>query len=245
MEANNLCRYLDWDSEFFQYRIAQLTVHHINRENMERIMRWGNAQSIDCLYFCAESNDIDTVKLAEKNGFHLVDVRMTYAKRLESSLLVDNHYADSDIRFSVPEDIPLLKSIARISYHDSRFYYDSNFSDARCDAFYELWIEKSCQGYADVVIVAEDQGQAVGYISCHSVDQTTGKIGLVGVKTDARGKGLGKRLINASLQWFVSHGFTQVIVVTQGRNIAAQRLYQKCGFLTQAVQLFYHRWFTA
>jgi ribosomal protein S18 acetylase RimI-like enzyme len=34
-------------------------------------------------------------------------------------------------------------------------------------------------------------------------------------------------------------------VVTQGRNIASQRLYQKHGFVTQSIQLWYHRWTSA
>ena len=33
-------------------------------------------------------------------------------------------------------------------------------------------------------------------------------------------------------------------VVTQGRNVAAQRLYQSAGFRTAAVQLWHHCWFT-
>jgi len=32
-------------------------------------------------------------------------------------------------------------------------------------------------------------------------------------------------------------------VVTQGRNLAAQRLYQRNGFVTASLQLWYHRWF--
>ena len=34
-------------------------------------------------------------------------------------------------------------------------------------------------------------------------------------------------------------------VVTQGRNIAGQRLYQRCGFLTRSVELWYHKWYPA
>jgi hypothetical protein len=31
-------------------------------------------------------------------------------------------------------------------------------------------------------------------------------------------------------------------VVTQARNVPAQRLYQKCGFITRSVELWFHRW---
>jgi hypothetical protein len=31
--------------------------------------------------------------------------------------------------------------------------------------------------------------------------------------------------------------------VTQGKNIAAQRLYQKNGFLIRDLQLWYHKWY--
>lgn len=32
-------------------------------------------------------------------------------------------------------------------------------------------------------------------------------------------------------------------VATQGRNVQAQRLYQRCGFFTRSLGLSYHRWF--
>jgi ribosomal protein S18 acetylase RimI-like enzyme len=56
--------------------------------------------------------------------------------------------------------------------------------------------------------------------------------------------GVGRKLVVASLGWFDAHGADRVTVVTQGRNIAAQRLYQRCGFLTRSTGLWYHRWFS-
>jgi len=35
----------------------------------------------------------------------------------------------------------------------------------------------------------------------------------------------------------------KVSVVTQGHNLAAQRLYQRCGFLTHSIKFYYHKWF--
>jgi dTDP-4-amino-4,6-dideoxy-D-galactose acyltransferase len=143
----------------------------------------------------------------------------------------------------VPEDVPNLRAIAGVSHRDSRFYFDTSFSEAECNALYETWIEKSCQGYAEAVLVAELAGRAVGYISLHLNEDGTGQIGLIAVSAEARGHGLGKKLINESLRWFASEGANNVVVVTQGRNLAAQRIYQRSGFTLTSVEVWYHRWF--
>jgi ribosomal protein S18 acetylase RimI-like enzyme len=92
------------------------------------------------------------------------------------------------------------------------------------------------------VLVALDTGKPVGYISCHLKGQI-GQIGLLGVSANAQGKGYGSQLIEAAFCWFAEHGAGEVSVVTQGRNVGAQRVYQKYGFLTKSVHLWYHRWF--
>jgi ribosomal protein S18 acetylase RimI-like enzyme len=46
-----------------------------------------------------------------------------------------------------------------------------------------------------------------------------------------------------ALDWFAQQQVDTVTVVTQGRNIAAQALYQRRGFITQSQQLWYHKWF--
>jgi GNAT superfamily N-acetyltransferase len=92
--------------------------------------------------------------------------------------------------------------------------------------------------------VAELDGVPVGYISCHLNESRACRIGLVGVSAQARGQDVGKTLVFSALDWFLTQGAQEVLVVTQGRNYAAQRLYQCCGFLTQTVQLWYHKWYT-
>jgi len=71
-----------------------------------------------------------------------------------------------------------------------------------------------------------------------------GRIGLVGAGAEARGRGVARALVLAALSWFRSRGSERVQVTTQGRNIAAQRLYQRCGFLTHSVSLYYHKWYS-
>jgi ribosomal protein S18 acetylase RimI-like enzyme len=45
------------------------------------------------------------------------------------------------------------------------------------------------------------------------------------------------------MAYFGKRRIAKVNVVTQGRNVRAQRLYQKSGFATDSVMLWYHKWF--
>jgi ribosomal protein S18 acetylase RimI-like enzyme len=109
---------------------------------------------------------------------------------------------------------------------------------------YEIWIEKSLSGFAQAVLVKGAPGHPEGFITCDiELTEAKGKIGLVGVSRSARGRGAGQALVQASLHWFARQEMNSVQVVTQGRNIPAQRLYQKCGFLIKEVRFWYHCWF--
>jgi len=249
-EIGTPCEYLTWDSEFFGHRIARVTSHRLNLTQLMGVETWCAHNAIDCLYFLADSDDDETTFVAEQSAFHLVDVRMTLALRDPAS--VTSPSADAASRQSIvirtvrSSDVLSLETIARTAHEDSRFYFDRRFSRSRCSNLYATWIRRSCEGFADQVLIAEYAQQVAGYITCTCVDgeDPHGFIGLVGVTSAARGMGIGPALVTRSLRWFAEQGVQEVEVVTQGRNIAAQRMYQRCGFASQSLRLWYHRWFT-
>ena len=245
LETIEKCKFLTWDTNFFGKKIARATVSRMDKQTAEVILEWCQINNIECLYFLADSNHAETVKVAEDYDFRLVDIRITLQRHLrDEEVRVKNDLSQTvAVRPSRPCDISELQAIARISYYHSRYYFDPCFSTNSCQALYETWIKRSCSGYANMVLVAEMNGKAIGYVSCHLMNDTLGgQIGLVGVASGARGRGVGKTLIDHCLDWFATHGCELVKVVTQGRNIAAQRLYQSCGFLTHSVELWYHKW---
>lgn len=237
------CEYLEWDSTFFSCRIARVRATRLNHETLPSVFAWCADRRIDCLYFLADADHDESVRMAEESGFHLVDVRVTLGHRAGSLFLQAERESEIIVRESQSGDVPALRAIARISHRDTRFYHDPNLSNARCDALYETWIERSCQGYADRVLVAEADGRLAGYITCHFDDPTNGRIGLLAVDKHARGNGTGGQLVRECVRWFTRHGRTRITVVTQGRNVGAQRFYQKCGFVSAEVKLWYHYWF--
>jgi dTDP-4-amino-4,6-dideoxy-D-galactose acyltransferase len=225
-----------------------------SRAQMQVALDWCRAEAIDCLYLLSNANAIETARLAEEQGFHLVDIRVTLEKKLMRSAMTEpggdgakpgSLPADprTSIRAARESDIPALRAIAMVSHTDSRFYADGHFQRARCDGLYATWIENSCRGWADLVFVAEHEGSPVGYLSSHVREGVRGEVGLLGVHADARGRGLARNLVEATVDWFAERQLATATVVTQGCNAAAQRLYQSCGFSTASMQLWHHRWF--
>jgi dTDP-4-amino-4,6-dideoxy-D-galactose acyltransferase len=241
MPDADCCKLLDWDSEFFGRRIARLSQGVLTCELLSAMERHVARERLDCVYFLAEPDQRQSLDLAQASGFRLVDTRITLDVRVLPAPTTPAH--DPVVRRATAEDACALRAIARVSHRDSRFYHDTGFSPDRCDALYEAWIENSLHGWADVVFVSDWEGQVAGYITCSRQPDGVGQIGLLGVDRRAQGLGHGTRLVLSALAWFSQAGCAGATVVTQARNAAAQRLYQKCGFAVCRTQLWFHRWF--
>jgi len=189
----------------------------------------------------ADPDHRETVELADGAAFQFVDIRLTLT--LSSFPAVTKESADHSVRLFEESDLEALKLVARQSHSESRFHFDGGFPKERCEALFETWIERSCRGWAQAVFVAELEGKAVGYCTCH-IEGNVGSIGLIALTVHAQGRSLGRRLIAAAVLYARQQGISELKVVTQGRNIRAQRLYQRCGFVTDSVMLWYHKWFS-
>jgi dTDP-4-amino-4,6-dideoxy-D-galactose acyltransferase len=234
------CEILEWDSSFFGRRIARLGVRRLTAATLTNLDDWVVKNQIECVYFLCEAMDSESIALAEQHRFHLADIRVTL-ENCSSTDRIDSCETLS-VRKASSEQMEALKAIARSSHKETRFYQDPHFQSSRCDALYETWIEKSCKGYADMVLTVQLGEVVAGYITCHLDSEPAGRIGLLAVADAVRGKGVGSALVHAALNWFNAQQRSLVTVVTQGRNIRAQRLYQRCGFVSRSVELWYHYW---
>lgn len=232
------CEFLTWDSAFFGVRIGRIHGNRLTRSLLTDIRGWSERNSVKCLYFFARPDDRETTLIAEESGFSSMDVRVTYERGLEPGA---RQIDAPRVRLFEPGDLPRLTEIARTSHKDSRFYFDGNFASRRCDELFVSWIERSCSGWADAVFVAMQNNESAGYITCHRTDKG-GSLGIMAVAETARSLGLGTELLETALEYFKKGQTRHVKVITQVRNIASQRLYQRSGFLIERVELTYHWW---
>lgn len=239
MSDRPICEVLDWDSRHFGLKIGRVTRSELSSNDLGQIDQWRRVHRADCVYLLAGIEQIETIRLAERSGFQFTDLRVT----LERALRADGPDGPHDaIRPFRAGDLPALKHMAGKLHHDSRFHVDSRFPQDRSTALFATWIEKACGDPAYRVFVADIDGRPAGYIACQRVSEAAGQIQLVGVDAPARNLGLGRQLVDSALNWLATERATHATVVTQGRNIAAQRLYQQRGFLTSSIGVWYHWW---
>ena len=239
-----MLNYLTWDSQFFDRRIGQLASPPRARAGWIAVDRDAFLQGLECVYLLVDIQDTAAVAAAQQAGFCLVDIRLTLSREISGGQLPAAQPPPGvSLRAAALDDLPALQAIARQSHTDSRFFSDPHFDPARSAEMYAVWIASYLEETDNVIVwTAEQDGEALGYLTCQVAGQT-GRIGLVGLAPRARGKGLGSVLLATGLAWFARQGARQVEVVTQGRNLPAQRLYQRGGFRSARLQLWFHKWY--
>lgn len=232
------CQLLEWDTQFFGRRIARVCAARLGPAEIRRIREWAKAETVACLYCLVPADDAESIRTTEDAGFRLADVRLTRVHDLAGAAPAP----PEGVEPFREEDLPSLRAIARVSHRDSRFYFDANFPRDRCDALYEAWIENSCAGDAEAVLVARQGAGAAGYVTCELAGEGWGAIGLFAVAPESRRSGVGRRLLEGALAWFAARGCRRVRVVSQARNVASSRIYEELGFRTSSVEHYYHLW---
>jgi dTDP-4-amino-4,6-dideoxy-D-galactose acyltransferase len=231
---------LEWDSDFWGITIGRVTGDVLTAERAGAADACAREHDVECLYFLARADDARTLEVAPETGFKLMDVRVELTRPLGDSRGV------AAVRPHLASDMSELRAIARASHANTRFFADPHFPDERCRDFYAAWIEKSCAGWADEVLVAEWEGRAAGYVTCHLDEggqNRAASIGLIGVAAGNRERGLGGELVSGACAWALARNATVLSVVTQGGNVPAQRLFQRAGFRTRTVGLWFHKWY--
>ncbi|MBL8861863.1 MAG: GNAT family N-acetyltransferase [Planctomycetes bacterium] len=237
--ASSRLRILEWDSTFFGFRIGTLVGAPRSADDVAQVVAEARAQDVACLYALCSADDQVAIESLAGGGARFVDVRMTFERVLTSA---DAAASAGQIRPATADDVPELRALAATSHGSSRFYADRRFPRERCDALFAAWIERSCTGWADVVLVADEGSGVRGYTTGHARAGDLAEIGLVAVDARAQGRGLGHRLVTGTLAVLAARGARKATVVTQGRNVGAQRLYESIGFRTQSVQTWHHLW---
>lgn len=149
------------------------------------------------------------------------------------------------IRRYQPADLPILRQITVDSFGgvaleqmlEEKF---GKWNERGWKARKAEHIDDDCASNPDGVFVAEREGTILGYITTR-VDRhnSRGRIPNMAVTEEARGLGLGRRLIHHALNYFRDEGLKVATIETMASNNIGQHLYPACGFEEVARQVHY------
>jgi dTDP-4-amino-4,6-dideoxy-D-galactose acyltransferase len=239
MTQPSKCEPLRWDSDFFGFQVARVS-GPLDDSSAALIDEWCVESGIRCLYLLADEEDRETARVADAHGYRVVDVRLTLRHEL------DRVTGDGGtlIRDARPADIPALTGLATRSHHDTRFYHDRGFSRERCDALYAIWVENGIRDPQRWALVAEIDGEAVGYqVIRPPSDRGEARMEILAVDETHRGKGAGRSLLHEGLRRSRAAGAPAVVTATQERNAPSLRTHLWMGFSCVHRGVWRHKWF--
>lgn len=228
---------LPWDSEFFGVDVGRIVVPCDWAGHASELEALVRGSSVDLIYaFVSES-------LAEREEIHrvlgdlsgvLYDNRRVFRKRcVKPAVQSLRTSAGAATRISAP-----LEALAYVSGTYSRFAQDPRLVPF-FQPMYRRWLEKELAN--GKVFVWPDAITPLGMATV-GVQDGMGKIGLVAVAEEARGRGIALGLMAAVDDWLLAQGIDECEVVTQGRNLPAQALYRKAGFSCCDKTEVWHVW---
>lgn len=131
------------------------------------------------------------------------------------------------------EESRIRELLARLDFEDHTFWRKQTKTLEECLLeSSRLPISEEVKG-KNVIFVAEEEGAIVGLCRCTIVDRGIDKQGEIAeffVEKEFRGKGMGKELVNAATQLFITEQVEVAFVWTHQGNEAAIKLYKDAGF---------------
>ncbi len=150
------------------------------------------------------------------------------------------------VRRATPADLP---GIGRLGALLVEAHYDFDprrflAASQRTPVEYASFIGTQLKGEDKAVLVADDDGHVVGYayaaVEGYNYMALRGPAGVLHdiiVDPEHRGRGVGRLLLDAALEFFRSRGVPRVVLSTAERNEAAQRLFASVGFRRTMVEM--------
>lgn len=257
-------RRLDWDSRHYGFGVGRLepliapvrptideAVVRAGAEVVVRILAHAREAGLRHLSATADAADTTGQLCLQECGFRLADTIIGYQLVLEK---VAPAAAPPGIRPGRPEDVEPLAAVAATAFGDraysvNRFNSDPALAGARACELYAAWLRNSFSGQqADEVLVAEEGGRPVGFITlrlspppavCSELQY--GEVPLNAILPGSQGRGIYTRLARAALEWFRARRAAVVEIRTQLTCGSVNHTWLKLGAYAALSHHTFHR----
>jgi len=151
-----------------------------------------------------------------------------------------------NIRPATPKDVPTIGRLGALLVREHHDFDPERFiaATAQTEKGYGSFLGTQLEEPSIVILVAERGGEVIGYT--YSGVEGTDYMSLRGpagvmydivVDPDHRKQGVGRLLVDATLEALKKKGAPRVVLSTAERNAAAQRLFDRAGFRRTMIEM--------
>lgn len=226
---------LDWDSNFWNLKIANLSFENNNfREEEYNVSN----SDYDIIQSKVEIDEKKIINFLEINNFKFDNLEVSLDKDLKNYNLKKIEY-----ELAQKKDIEDVCIIASNVFKESRFEKFEKISNQTTSNFYSLWAKKSILGtFNDYCIIKRDESNRImGFITLKLINNDLAQIGLFGVGKSYQNSGVGSSLLKSTIGFLIKNNIKKIIVSTQGTNYKALNFYYKNNFKLNKISSWYYK----
>jgi hypothetical protein len=228
---------LDWDSNFFDFPVAEIENNILNNCNYLKIFDELLAENIQLAYYSSKIPFVGRIDNLMYDIFPIIK-RIPIIKQLNNASKINPKISLYTEEY--PEE-DLIK-LAQLAGKQGRFGKDKNIPESKCDELFKLWIINSVnKKIADEVYVYRENDKIVGFSTLKVVDGI-GYAPLFAVDRNYEGKGISFALMNAMENILIGKKCSIVLSDTQDMNKKALKIYERYGFKFNPPEYVYHLW---
>lgn len=233
----NEFKILEWDSNFFDFSVAQIKNNILTNSNYLKVLDELYAENIQLAYYSSKIPFVEQIDNLLYDFFPIFK-RIPIIKQLNKASKI--HEKISLYTKDFPEG-DLIK-LAQLAGKQGRFGKDQNISESKCDELYKIWIINSVnKKIADEVYVYREEDKIVGFCTIKIVNGI-GYAPLLAVDRSFEGQWVSFALMRACETRLIEYGCEYVLSDTQELNKKALATFSKYGLEPQTPEYVYHLW---
>ena len=229
-----------------RFGIPSARASEITAETLPKVLDFCRAHSVAFLIARCRVDHTDCAQAMERAGFELMGT-LVYSSRDLKQTPIPPDTGEFSIRLMRPGEEARLKDMAAEAFHGyfGHYHADPRLDPAKCDEVYVAWAAALANApeAPRSVLVASWQDEWVGFAANRLNSPEEGEGILAGVVPQARRRGVHRDIMINRMKWCLAQGAERMIISTQIRNVAAQKVWVRLGFEPRHACYTFHKWF--
>lgn len=237
-----------YDSDFFRKRIGRISycggripVKKYSQA-LQHILAEARRRRYEYLFYKIPGSCAFLRAASQENGFVSCGVNVDFCLDLKQKCKKREITKDPyKIRIATKSDENNTARIARDAFRHSRLYKMGFVEQKKVDDYHGKWAVNLMRDKKGIVFVGERDGKIRGFLAINlSAGERSGRIMLIAVDKNERGKGLGGILLDNAVDW-ARRKMDIIYAMTQQDNAPAISFYKSHGFKVADHEYGYHK----